>query len=182
MRAKRPGTILDYILKVSNDPISAGTKVCDADHIESGWKKKIAYCIAFSTDGATDVTRRYVRNPAEHGLDRTRCSEEVLLWIMQEIKKMRRENIEKSDQSRLIKEDAREEKELRGYIAKALTAQMVNSVSNAIPSQSGNSTSPTDEVKTPAGRESGSQEWVRARGENGSNIPGSDQRHGSPGR
>jgi peptide-N4-(N-acetyl-beta-glucosaminyl)asparagine amidase len=143
-----------------------------------GWKKRIAYCIAFSTDGATDVTRRYVRNPADHGLDRTRCPEEVLLWITQEIKKMRRENMDKSDQSRLMKEDAREEKELRGFVAQALTAQMVSTMPGAVQGQSRIiSSSPADEVKTPAGRESGSQGWINARGEHGTNIPDPNQRH-----
>ncbi len=142
-----------------------------------GWKKKVAYCIAFSTDGATDVTRRYVRDPAEHGLDRTRCPEEVLLWIMQEIKKMRRENMDKSDQSRLMKEDAREEKELRSYVARTLTAQMVSTMPGAVKGQARNtSSSPADEVKTPASRQSGSPEWINARGENGTNIPDPNER------
>lgn len=125
------------------------------------------------------MTRRYVRNPAEHGLDRTRCPEEVLLWIMQEIKKMRRENMDKSDQSRLMKEDAREEKELRSYVAQALTAQMVNNMPGAVQGQSRNTTSssPADEVKTPAGRESGVTDWINSRGENGTNIPDPNQRN-----
>jgi peptide-N4-(N-acetyl-beta-glucosaminyl)asparagine amidase len=140
----------------------------------------VAYCIAFSTDGATDVTRRYVRNPAEHGLARTRCPEDVLLWITQEIKKMRRENMDKSDQSRLLKEDAREEKELRSYVAQALTAQMVSTMPGAVQGQSRNVLSPpADEVKTPAGRESQSSEWINGRTESGANIPDPNQRHES---
>jgi peptide-N4-(N-acetyl-beta-glucosaminyl)asparagine amidase len=144
----------------------------------SGWSKKIAYCIAFSSDGATDVTRRYVRNPAEHGADRTRCPEEVLLWIMQEIKKMRRENTDKSEQSSLMKEDAREEKELRSYVAQALTAQMVRGLPGATQGQSGIvSSSSGHEIKTPAGRQSGAPGWINARGENGTNIPDPNHRH-----
>jgi len=145
-----------------------------------GWNKQIAYCIAFSTDGATDVTRRYVRRPAEHGLDRTRCPEEVLLWITQEIKKMRRANMDKADQSRLLREDAREEKELRSYVATALAAQMASTLPGAVqPSTSSPyaSSSPADEVKTPAVRQSGSPEWMNACGENGANVPDSNQRH-----
>lgn len=80
--------------------------------------------------------------------------------------------MDKSDQSRLMKEDAREAKELRSYVAQALTAQMVSTMPGAIQGQSRNiSSSPADEVKTPAGRESGSSDWINARGENGTNIP-----------
>lgn len=123
------------------------------------------------------MTRRYVRNPAEHGLDRTRCPEEVLLWIMQEIKKMRRENMDKSEQSRLRQEDAREEKELRSYVASALTAQMVSMMPGAVQGQSTNiSSSPAGEVKTPAARQSGTSEWINARSENGANIQDPNQR------
>ncbi|ERF75932.1 Protein png1 [Endocarpon pusillum Z07020] len=143
-----------------------------------GWRKKLAYCIAFSIDGATDVTRRYVRNPAEQGLGRTRCPEEVLLWITQEIKKMRRENMDKPDRSRLMKEDAREEKELRSYVAQALTAQMVSTMPGAIQGSSNYVSSlPADDVKTPVGRQDGSSEWINAQGDNGTNIPDPNQRH-----
>jgi peptide-N4-(N-acetyl-beta-glucosaminyl)asparagine amidase len=149
-----------------------------ANSINSGWKKQIAYCIAFSTDGATDVTRRYVRNPANHGLDRTRCPEEVLLWITQEIKKMRRANMEKADQSRLLKEDAREEKELRSYVATALAAQMVSTMPGAVQPSPYASSSPADEVKAPAGRQSGAPpDWINAHGENGANVSDPNQRH-----
>ncbi|RMZ78148.1 hypothetical protein DV738_g4056, partial [Chaetothyriales sp. CBS 135597] len=108
-----------------------------------GWGKKMAYCIAFSVDGATDVTRRYVRNPA-HALARTRCPEEVLLFIIHEIRKMRRENMDKPIQNRLRHEDEREERELRRYVAHSLTAEMINQV-NAV------TTSGSDATKTPAG-------------------------------
>ena len=90
-----------------------------------GWGRKMAYCIAFSNYGATDVTRRYVRNPALHGLGRTRCPEEVLLYIMHEIRKQRRENLDKSVQNSLRHDDEREDRELRRFIAAALTAEMM---------------------------------------------------------
>lgn len=133
----------------------------------------MAYCIAFSSEGATDVTRRYVRNAGEHGLSRTRCPEDVLLWITHEIKKTRRENMDKSDQSRLMKEDAREEKELRSYVARALAATMVSSLPGAVqPSPAG---TPASEIKTPVGRESGETDWINARGENGVNAQDPNQ-------
>jgi peptide-N4-(N-acetyl-beta-glucosaminyl)asparagine amidase len=86
--------------------------------------------------------------------------------------------MDKPDQSRLMKEDAREEKELRSYVAQALTAQMVSTMPGAVQGQSGatTSSSPADEVKTPAGRQSGATEWINARGESGANLPGPDQR------
>ena len=104
-------------------------------------------------DGATDVTRRYVRSPAKHGLGRTRCPEEVLLYIMHEIRKLRRENMDKPQRARLMKEDEREEKELRRYVAQSLTAEMLSSVPGA-PAASG------VEVKTPAQLEQEQAAWA----------------------
>ena len=136
----------------------------------------MSYCIAFSIDGATDVTRRYVRNPASQGLDRNRAPEEVLLYITNEIKKMRRETLSKDEKRRLIKEDEREDKELRGYVVQALTAE----IERTIPTSQGSSTSRPSEQKLPA-RQTGATAWRQARGEAG-NIngprpgePGSDQ-------
>ncbi|KAH0836158.1 hypothetical protein AYO21_04834 [Fonsecaea monophora] len=110
-----------------------------------GWNRKIAYCIAFSNDGATDVTRRYVRNSRYH-LPRTRCSEEVLLWIMHEIRKIRRENMDKHVRNQLMREDEREERELRSYVAQSLASDMINSIPGHV-----NGERP-DEVKHPVDR------------------------------
>lgn len=129
----------------------------------------MSYCIAFSPDGATDVTRRYVRDAAKHGADRNRCPEEVLVWITDEIKKIRRENLSKEDRRRLIIEDHREEKELRGYVVRALAAEIgrINLSGQATPASG-------DEQKIPA-RVSGTQSWREARGETGHRPSESEQ-------
>ncbi|KAI9785438.1 MAG: peptide-N4-(N-acetyl-beta- glucosaminyl)asparagine amidase [Peltula sp. TS41687] len=132
-----------------------------------GWEKKIAYCIAFSIDGATDVTRRYVRSPAKHGLDRTRAPEEVLIWIIDEIRRMRRENLSKEERRRLIMEDVREEEELRAYVAQEIATE----VTNMLPGSPGSTSPAMDTDKLPA-RQSGAPEWIQARGEGGSEPSG----------
>jgi len=139
----------------------------------------MSYCIAFSIDGATDVTRRYVRNPVKHSLDRTKAPEEVMIWITNEIRRIRRENLSKEERRRLIKEDEREEKELRGYVAQALAVEVANMLPSSPSSPSGpggtGATTTSEDQKHPAGRQSGSAEWVRARGEGGTGQPGPDQ-------
>ncbi|KAG2419222.1 hypothetical protein HFD88_004017 [Aspergillus terreus] len=122
-----------------------------------GWGRKLSYCIAFSIDGATDVTRRYVRSPIKHGAPRNRASEEVVHWVILEIRRKRRENLSKSDQKRLMKEDEREEKELRKYTASALAAELNNLFNGT------SSAGRPDEVKTPASREEAAAEWLSAR-------------------
>jgi hypothetical protein len=98
----------------------------------TGWGKKIAYCIAFSIDGATDVTRRYVRNFQRDGAGRNRAPEEALLHIIHEIRKLRREGLSKEAQRRLSLEDTREESELASYVAQYLVNELVTGRSGAI--------------------------------------------------
>ena len=147
----------------------------------------MSYCIAFSVDGATDVTRRYVRNPAALGLDRNRCPEEVLLHITNEIRQKRREGLSKEQKRRLIKEDEREEKELRGYVVQALAAEIEKLIKSggASPSPQAMSLSPSTSTdsKRPAeqdlpARQSGDAQWRRARGENGRQDGGRDGQQG----
>jgi peptide-N4-(N-acetyl-beta-glucosaminyl)asparagine amidase len=149
----------------------------------------MAYCIAFSTDGATDVTRRYVRN-SRHGLDRTKAPEEVLLWITDEIRRMRRESLSKEEKRRLVIEDEREEQELRGYVAQAIALEVTHLLPGGAGAGGSSSSlaagggaavagvgvdaagttvvTAADAEKLPAGRQSGSPEWIQARGEGGS--------------
>jgi peptide-N4-(N-acetyl-beta-glucosaminyl)asparagine amidase len=88
-----------------------------------GWGKKLTYCIAFSVDGAEDVTRRYVRRP-RYAAERIRSSESELLYIMDEIRDMRHDTLSKDDRMRLSEERLAEQKELRGYVISALVSEL----------------------------------------------------------
>lgn len=152
MPAKKPGINHGFTLKVRLLP--------DRLKIELtflGWGRKLSYCIAFSIDGATDVTRRYVRSPVRHGNQRSRAPEEVVLWVIREIRKKRRDGLSKTDQKRLLKEDEREEKELRGFLAAGLAAE----INNLFPSS--RTRGRTDEQKTPAERQDASVDMLTAR-------------------
>ena len=84
----------------------------------------MGYAIAFSSEGATDVTRRYARS-ADRGNDRDRCPEPVLLYVMDEINMIRRANMSSDEKLRLQREDRREQHELSLFIISSLTAEFI---------------------------------------------------------
>lgn len=128
----------------------------------------MSYCIAFSVDGATDVTRRYVQDPIAHGLDRSRAPEEVLLYIINVIRDMRRASSSMEDRQRLTQEDEREEGELRSCVISNLTALIEKMIPTVRPSLATGS-----EIKVLPARQTGTEAWRRARGENGEGLEGS---------
>ncbi|KAK3367853.1 hypothetical protein B0H63DRAFT_515602 [Podospora didyma] len=94
---------------------------------ELEWGKRMSYCIAFSTIGATDVTGRYVQDP-RHARERTRCSESVLLYILREIKALRRRDFDSAQRYRLDYRDLSEQRELRNYIVARIVDRLCKSV------------------------------------------------------
>lgn len=150
-----------------------------------GWGKKMSYCVAFSIDGATDVTRRYVRK-SEQAMARNRCPEEVMVYITNEIRALRRASMGKEERFRLEKEDAREDRELRTYVVTGIAQSATSALAAASTVETATSTetssrgsgarTPEDQkvpAENPAGaRQSGAAEWVAARGENGQSQQG----------
>lgn len=161
MHAKRLGISPDFTQRVFPPFLSLLvllSSVIWQELTSVGWGRKLSYCIAFSIDGATDVTRRYVRSPWRHAAPRKRVSEEVLLWVIFEIRRKRRENLSRTELKRLLKEDEREERELRAYTAAALAAE----INSLLPSGQARSRS-SDEQKTPSARQNASTGWLSTR-------------------
>ncbi|KAF2755122.1 hypothetical protein EJ05DRAFT_494183 [Pseudovirgaria hyperparasitica] len=141
-----------------------------------GWGRKLAYCIAFSAEGAMDVTRRYVRNPQTHAADRNAAPESVVLHIMDEIRAIRRGKMTKQDKFRLEGEDMRENRELRHYVIHAIASEIIklkpaDIVSGRIPQVT---RSDADAQKAAESRQK--QEWVRSRAQ-GRGNPNQHHQH-----
>ncbi|KAK5636369.1 hypothetical protein RRF57_012081 [Xylaria bambusicola] len=101
------------------------------------WGKELSYCIAFSTEGAVDVTRRYVRNE-KFLRPRNKCSELTLFYMLKKITMERRDKLSKEDQQRLLLEDAAEQEELQTFRVLSIVKELVISLapsSEAGPSQ-----------------------------------------------
>lgn len=75
----------------------------------------------------------------------------MLVYVIHEIRKKRRENLGKTDERRLTKEDEREERELRAYMASSLAAE----INSLVPQSTGR----LDEQKVPEA----TTDWLNAR-------------------
>ncbi|KAF2132137.1 hypothetical protein P153DRAFT_285509 [Dothidotthia symphoricarpi CBS 119687] len=145
-----------------------------------GWGKKLSYCIAFSADGAMDVTRRYVRD-SKHAAERNRVPESVLLHIMDEIRSTRRNNMPKQDKYRLNGEDMRELKELSSYLISSIAYNVSKLKPEDIVNGQITQRQPDpDTLKALEGRTSGNAQWIRSRGEGARGQPNQDPRNQHP--
>jgi peptide-N4-(N-acetyl-beta-glucosaminyl)asparagine amidase len=106
-----------------------------------GWGKKQSYILAFSIDGAQDVSRGYIKDFEASISRRNRASEEDLQLALAEVTRRRRLGLSAQKLQELEREDKGELEFLQGK--------------------------KEPEESLPA-RESGTAEWKAARGEDGS--------------
>ncbi|KAG8803502.1 hypothetical protein FRC17_006166 [Serendipita sp. 399] len=111
-----------------------------------GWGKKQSYILAFSTEGAQDVSRAYIKDYDAALSRRNRMSEDDLQSVLAEVTRKRRAKLERKRLAELEQEDEWQAKFLRGE-----------------PS----STSQGEAEADLGPRQSGTAEWKAARGEDG---------------
>lgn len=105
-----------------------------------GWGKKQSYILAFSTEGAQDVSRGYIKDFGAALSRRTRMREDDLQQCLAEVTKRRRAVLSAEKLQQLEQEDRGEMRFLQGI--------------------------KEEEEPLPA-RQSGTAEWKAARGEDG---------------
>jgi peptide-N4-(N-acetyl-beta-glucosaminyl)asparagine amidase len=71
-----------------------------------------------------DVTRRYVRDFTKWGAERARAPEPALLYILDEIRAMKRKNLPKQEKFKLQGEEMREYRELQLIVAQSIAAEI----------------------------------------------------------
>jgi len=116
-----------------------------------------------------DVTRRYVRNPSLHANERTRAPEAVLLYILDEIRAMRRQNLAKPDKFRLEGEDMRENRELRLTVVHSITSEVCKINAKDLFGTGRPRTQDADAQKAAEARQNELVERIRRRQEGGAN-------------
>jgi len=109
-----------------------------------GWGKKQSYILAFSIEGAQDVSRAYIKDFDAALSRRTRMSEESLQAVLTEITRERRNGLSSDRLEALAREDEGQRQFLYGI--------------------------KQGDVHLPA-RQTGTAEWIAARGEDGNNQP-----------
>jgi peptide-N4-(N-acetyl-beta-glucosaminyl)asparagine amidase len=77
-----------------------------------------------------DVTNRYARDFSKRDA-RIRAPEGALLYILDEIRSVRRTNISKEEKSKLEAEDREEYYEMQGYLAQRLTKEIFKTADSA---------------------------------------------------
>jgi peptide-N4-(N-acetyl-beta-glucosaminyl)asparagine amidase len=106
-----------------------------------GWGKKQSYILAFSMEGAQDVSRAYIKDFDAALSRRTRMSEEDLQAALDEVTRNRRKALSPERLAGLAREDEAQRRFLIGLKG--------------------------EDVDLP-GRTTGTAEWIAARGEDGS--------------
>ncbi|KAK9451101.1 uncharacterized protein V1518DRAFT_370363 [Limtongia smithiae] len=112
---------------------------------QTGWGKKMSYVIAFSVEGAADVTPRYVR-PGRPSNPRNLISEQELAMTLRSITESLRDTCSASEIAELKIEDEQEQREFAAYTD---GRERPTATQEQLPRQSGNA------------------EWVVSRGEDG---------------